>query len=81
MQITESQKRIKLAKKCLAIISRIAARGARSPNPGHIGYAIEELSQVLFERIGCDDRLFEPVPADQIRDLEKLLVDGLNDFL
>jgi hypothetical protein len=61
--------RIALAKKCLRLISQIAGRGACSQNPEHIGYALQELSQVLLERTGNGDRLFEPVPADQIHDL------------
>jgi hypothetical protein len=60
---------IDLAKKCLALISDIAGRGACSQNPEHIGYALQELTQVLVERTGSNDRLFEPVPADEIRDL------------
>ena len=64
-----SSERIELAKKCLALISNIAGRGARSQNPEHIGYALQELTQVLFERTGNQERLFEPVDADQIGDL------------
>ena len=61
-----------LAKKCLALIRDIAGRGACSQNPDHIGYALQELTQVLFERTGIGDRLFEPIPADQIRGLRSL---------
>ena len=64
-----SSVRIELAKKCLALISDIAARGAHSLDPEHIGYALQELTQVLFERTGNQERLFEPVDADQIGDL------------
>ena len=60
---------IELAKKCLALIRDIADRGVCSQNPDDIGYALEELSQVLYERTGSDDRFFEPIPADQIRGL------------
>ena len=60
---------IELAKRCLALISDIAGRGACSQNPEHIGYALQELTQVLVERTGSSDRLFEPVPAHEIRDL------------
>jgi len=63
---------IELAKRCLALIRDIAGRGACSQNPEHIGYALEELSQVLCERTGSDERLFEPIPADQIRGLRWL---------
>jgi hypothetical protein len=69
----ESLKRIQDARGCLALISRIAARGARAADPYSVGYALEELSQVLFERTGSEERLFEPVPASQIRNLGKLL--------
>ena len=40
-----NSERIELAKKCLALISNIAGRGARSQNPEHIGYALQELTQ------------------------------------
>jgi len=55
------------------MITRIASRGAASDNPLDIGYALEELSQVLFERTGSEERIFEPVSANQIRDLDRLL--------
>ena len=61
-----------LARQCLRLISEIASRGARSQDPGQIGYALQELTQVLLERTGQADRLFEPVPADQIGGLSKL---------
>ena len=61
-----------LARRCLSLISEIAGRGARSRDPEQIGYALQELTQVLFERTGWDDRLFEPVAADQIKGLAKL---------
>lgn len=64
---------LKLAKKCLALIRDIAAEGACSENPEDIGYALQELTQVLFERTGSDERVFEPVTADAITDLGKLL--------
>ena len=64
--------RIELAKKCLRLIARIAERCARSQNPEIIGYALQELSQVLLERTGTKDRIFEPVRADQIDDLTRL---------
>jgi hypothetical protein len=61
------------AKKCLAWMARIAAQGACSEDPQHVGYVLEELSQVLFERSGSEDRVFEPIPANEIRNLERLL--------
>ena len=60
---------MELAQRCLALISDIAGRGACSQNPEHVGYALQELTQVLVERTGNNDRLFEPIPADQVRDL------------
>jgi hypothetical protein len=67
-----SQDRIELAKKCLHLIGQIAERGARSQSPANIGYVIQELSQVLLERTGTEDRVFEPVDADQLHDLSRL---------
>jgi hypothetical protein len=63
---------IELAKRCLALISDIAGRGACSHSPEYIGYALQELTQVLVERTGSDERLFTPIPADEIRDLRLL---------
>ena len=57
---------LELARKCLTLISGIASRGARSGDPDMVGYALEELSQVLFERTGSEERAFEPVPPDEI---------------
>lgn len=50
----------------------IAGRGANSEDPQQIGYALQELTQVLFERTGQEDRLFEPVPPGRIGGLSKL---------
>ncbi len=69
---SDGAENIDLAKKCLALISKIAERGAGSQDPEQIGYALQELTQVLLERTGSDERLFEPVPADQIPNLERL---------
>ena len=73
MDIRQSKRRIELARKCLAMISRIASRGACSENPEHIGYALQELSQVLCERTGSEDRLFPPIAVDRLRDLNHLI--------
>ena len=40
-----------------------------------MGYALQELRQVVVESAGAKDRLFEPVPADEIVDLEPLLTE------
>ena len=60
------------ARRCLRLISEIADRGARSSDPEQIGYALQELTQVLFERTGNDDRVFEPVAPSQIDGLSEL---------
>ena len=69
---TDSAANLKLAKTCLALIRDIAARSAISNNPEHIGYALQELSQVFVERTGTQQRYFEPVPAGEIKGLEAL---------
>jgi len=63
---------IQLAKRCLRLIQGIAKRGASSQNPVHIGYALQELSQVLLERTGIEDRVFEPVSASELGNLSAL---------
>jgi hypothetical protein len=70
--VAVDQAKIKLAKMCLALIRNIAARGVSSEDPAHVGYALQEISQVLFERTGTQERRFESVPADQITGLEAL---------
>lgn len=74
---------VELAKNCLAMIRDIAARGADSQNPQNIGHALQELAQVMVERTGSDERVFEPIPVDQIHDLgwlhdELSLLDGFS---
>ena len=66
---------LEMARKCLGLIRDIAERGASSWDPDEVGYALQEVSQVLLERTGTEDILFEPVPADQIEDLTKLYVE------
>jgi hypothetical protein len=61
------------ARRCLALVRDIAGRGALSENPEHVGYALQELSQVLVERTGTEDRYFEPVPATELKGVGKLL--------
>ena len=63
---------VEMARRCLGLIRDIADRGASSWDPGAVGYAIQELSQVLLERTGTEDRIFEPVPAGEIEDLAAL---------
>lgn len=74
---------VETARKCLALIRDIADRGASSWDPNNVGYALQELSQVLLERTGAQERLFEPVAAGELRDLAALyaeleFVDGMS---
>jgi hypothetical protein len=66
-------KNIELAKSCLRRISDIATRGACSEDPENVGYALQELTQALFERTGSEERVFEPMRADCIQNLDQLL--------
>ena len=63
---------IEMARKCLGLIRDIADRGASSWDPEAVGYALQELSQVLLERTGTEERIFEPVPAGEIENLAAL---------
>ena len=63
---------LELARKCLELIRDIADRGASSGNPDLVGYALQELSQVLLERSGCEERIFEPIAAGQIPNVRQL---------
>ena len=75
MSITSNvavEAKVKLARMCLALIRDIAARGACAEDPRHVGYALEEISQVLLERTGTQVRRFEAVPAGHIAGLEAL---------
>jgi hypothetical protein len=66
---------VQVARKCLGLIRDIAARGADSWDPADVGYALQELSQVLLESTGTEGREFEPVPASEILELETLWVE------
>jgi hypothetical protein len=70
-----SSTNVELARKCLSLIRDIADRGAMSWDPEIVGYALQELSQVLLERTGTEDRIFEPVAAGEIPDLAALYVE------
>ena len=63
---------VEMARKCLGLIRDIAEWGALSWDSTDMGYALQELSQVLLERTGMEDRQFEPLPADQIHGLADL---------
>jgi hypothetical protein len=66
---------IEAARHCLRLIRDIADRGAGSSGAANGGYALQELRQVGVESAGAKDRLFEPVPANEIVDLEPLLTE------
>ena len=70
-----SSTNLDLARKCLTLIRDIAERGAMSWDPEAVGFALQELSQVLLERTGTEDRIFEPVAAGEIPDLAALYVE------
>ena len=71
-QSERSSINVETARKWLGLIRDIAERGALSWDPDDVGYALQELSQVLLERTGTQDRIFEPVPAGEIEDLAAL---------
>lgn len=60
------------ARECLLLIVEISSRGASSSDPEVVGYALEELTQVLLERTDVQERYFEPISATEITGLEKL---------
>jgi hypothetical protein len=72
MQSLSGNANLDLARKCLSLIRDIADRGAMSWDPEAVGYALQELSQVLLERTGTEDRIFEPIAAGEIPDLAEL---------
>jgi hypothetical protein len=73
--MSQSIRNIEDAKRCLRLIRDIADRGASSWNPEHVGYALQELTQVLLERTGESERVFEPVSADGLGELRPLLAE------
>jgi hypothetical protein len=75
------EENVALARKCLALIRDIAARGTLSYDPENVGYILQELSQVLLERTGEQETHFPPVSATVLRGLGKLLeeLDFVND--
>ena len=68
----ETSNNIDLARQCLALIADIAARCSSCADPELLGYALQELSQVLYERTGNEHTIFEVIPADKIGGLQKL---------
>jgi hypothetical protein len=71
-ELKDNHRNVDMARKCLRLIRDIADRGASSWDPGDIGYALQELSQVLLERTGMQERVFEPMAAGELRDLSAL---------
>ena len=72
LTVASAESNMRRARKCLALIRDIAARGTLSQDPEQVGYALQELSQVLLERTGTEERHFEPTPATMIGGLEEL---------
>jgi hypothetical protein len=66
---------VEMARKCLGLIRDIAEWGALSPDPAAVGYALQELSQVLLERTGTEEIQFEPMPADEIHNPSALYLE------
>jgi hypothetical protein len=64
---------VDLARRCLALIRDIADCGVWSHDRQVVGYALQELSQVLLERRGMEERVFEPASAEIIAGLPGLL--------
>ena len=63
---------LETARYCLRLIRDIADRGTASWDSADVGYALQELRQVLIETVGVEDRRYEPVPANEIADLDQL---------
>jgi hypothetical protein len=64
--------KVETARQCLRLIRDIADRGAASWDPADVGYALQELRQVVLESAGIEVRQFEPAPANEIPDLDLL---------
>jgi hypothetical protein len=63
---------IETARYCLRLIRDIAERGSVSWDPVDVGYALQELRQILSESASVKNRRFEPLPANEIADLDRL---------
>jgi len=66
---------IDTARHCLRLIRDISDRSTTSSDLANGDYASQELRQVGVESAGAKDRLFEPVPEDEIVNLEPLLTE------
>jgi hypothetical protein len=66
------EQNVKRARKCLKLIRDIAERGASARDVGQVVYALQELSQVLFERVGGDARVFHVESPADLEDLSHL---------
>jgi len=65
-------KNLDLVRKCLTLISRIAARGASSPDPDHVSDTLFELSCALETNPYGSGTLEPPISPKSIRQLERL---------
>ena len=60
----EMDKKLELTRRCLTLISRIAVRGACSPDPQQVVDTLMELSYALFEE--------RHSTGNRLRDLERM---------
>jgi hypothetical protein len=65
-------KDLELVRKCLTLISRIAARGASSPDPAHVRDTLMELTYALERESDWTQPLAARVRPSSGRDLERL---------
>ena len=65
-------KNVQTAKECLRLFKDIAERGVDCWDPAKVGYAHRDLTQVLLERTGSTDRVFEPVAPGELDGLKEL---------
>jgi hypothetical protein len=61
-----------LARKCLRLIRDIAHAGSCAQSPNDVGTALEDVSQIIFERTGIKGQFFAPTSPDCIPDLHTL---------
>jgi hypothetical protein len=67
------RKNVTLARKCLALISDVAGRGARARYPHVVEHALQSLTQELLARIGIQEEIVRPASATELFGLESLL--------
>jgi hypothetical protein len=66
---------VEIARKCLGLIRDIADRAASSWDQNTVAYALQELSQVLLEQTGEQERVFEVSTCGELGDLPALLAE------